>query len=332
MGDASEGGGGIAWKELLVDKSIDAVLIPVGLFAALWFQGWVDEKKEAEDYAALVSDFRTEVARNRDKARRVESDLGPVIETDDEKVLGPLEDKFTTFKEEVGQLSSVFDCLDLLIEIDARPPKLGRKPPTPIPAPNPEAAPPEAAEDEGPEMSDEEVAAIAECSVLFDKVEKSSQKTFPAIDLSPFYSYVVWQVYLSNGIRLFKTTEAKRLGLLLGEVYAAQREVEQAVDEIETLFNDTLMKSSGKLSALVAESGDLMPEDSESEGLVEARPRVQEMSQEAWEVRYEVDNLRQIVALKVRRLKEYVHEMNTRFDATIKALDAEIARTGGAPK
>jgi len=322
-------GGGISWKELLVDKSIDAILIPVGLFAALWFQGWVDEKKEAEDYADQVSDFRTEVARNRDKAKRVESDLGPVNEIDDEQVLGPLEDKFTSFKEEIAQLSLVFDCLDLLIDIDARPTEAAKKPAAP--APTPEGGEPAEAVEDLPEMTDEEVAAVAECAVVFEKVDNAAARPFPAIDLSPFYSYVVWQVYLSNGIRLFKTTEAKRLGLLLGEVYAAQREVEQAVDEIETLFNDTLMRSSGKLSALVAESSDLMPEDADSEGLVDVRPRVQEMSQEAWEVRYEVDNLRQIIALKVRRLKEYVHEMNLRFDATVKALDAEIQRTGGTP-
>lgn len=328
MADQSQGGGGLPWRELLVDKSIDAVLIPVGLFAALWFQGWVDDKKEAEDYAAHVSDFRTEVARNRDKVKRVESDLGPVSEIDDETVLGPLEDKFNGFKDEVAQLSAVFDCLDLLIEIDARPPRIGTKPT----APPPDGAAPEAAEAGAPELTDEEVAAVTECAALFDKVEKSSDKTFPAIDLSPFYSYVVWQVYLSNGIKLFKAPEAKKLGLLLGEVYAAQREVEQAVDEIERLFNDTLMKSAGKLSALIAESSDLFPEEADNLAMLEVRPRVQEMSQETWEVRYEVDNLRQIVALKVRRLKEYVQEMNTRFDATIKALDAEIGRTGGAPR
>ena len=46
---ADEGGGDINWKELLVDKSIDVVLVPLGLFAALWFQGWVDDRKEKED-------------------------------------------------------------------------------------------------------------------------------------------------------------------------------------------------------------------------------------------------------------------------------------------
>ena len=327
-----DGGGGIPWKELLVDKSIDAVLIPVGLFAALWFQGWVDEKKEAEDYASIVSDFRPEVARNRDKVKLLESDLGPVAEIEDEKVLGPLEDKFTNFKDETAQLSQVFDCLDLLIEIDARPrPPGAKKPPAPAPEAAPqdgEAAPP--VEEEPPEMSDEEVATLAECVLLFEKAEKASQRPFPAIDLSPFYSYVVWQVYLSNGIKLFKDPEAKRLGLLLGEVYAGQREVEQAVDEIEQLFNDTLMKSSGTLSALIAESQDLMPDDANSEDLTLIRPRVQEMSQEAWAVRYEVANLRTIVALKVTRLKEYIQEMTTRLEATLKALDAEKTRTGGA--
>lgn len=36
---------GISWRELLTDKAIDVVLIPLGLFAALWFQGWVDDRQ-----------------------------------------------------------------------------------------------------------------------------------------------------------------------------------------------------------------------------------------------------------------------------------------------
>lgn len=364
----AEGGGGIDWKSLSVDKAIDAVLIPVGLFLALWFQGWVDGNKEKEDYAALIGDFQREVTSNQGKLGVLERDLGPIAELEPEKVLGPLQAKFDEFKADTERLSSQFDCIDLFFELSLKAPSLAATPalapprpapeavvaPTATPSPAPPApapAPPkvapgepapvvEAPEEEvladrksaeaKAELDEEQAAKLAACNALLDAAEKEKPKRFPGVDLSPFYEYVVWQVYLQNGIKLFKDNEAKQLGLILGEVYASQREVEKRLEEIARLFNDSLMKSSGELAALVAEAGELLPDEPSPEDLKEAQPRIQAMSQEAFEVRYEIENVRSVVALKVTRLKEYLVMTSGKLDLAVKALAAEQLRVGKA--
>lgn len=341
---------GIAWRELLVDKSIDAFLIPIGLFAALWFQGWVDEKKEREDYVALIADFKTEVSTNRAKVSALEKDVGPLGDISAETVLGPLEAQLELMKEDSEQLSAVFDCVDVFTELAAKAPGiLVPEPAATPPAPDGAAAPPGGAPGEAPPgeaaavppaaapaeklpgaevLEEDEVVALTACGELMEKFEKEEPTRFVGVDLSPFYGYVVWTVYLQNGIKLFKDPQAKRLGLKLGEVYAAQREVEQRLDDIETIYNETLMRASGQLAALVAESDEMFPEEPDADDLKAAQERVQAMSEEAFNLRYEIENIRNVLSLKVTRLKDYVGGMNTQLDEAIKAIEAEQTRVG----
>lgn len=328
---------GIAWKELFVDKSIDAFLIPIGLVAALWFQGWVDERKEREDYVALIADFKSEVSGNRAKAGALEKDVGPLADIAAETVLGPLQVQLDKMKDDSEQLSAVFDCVDTLTELAKKAPGIlapdpVEPPPAPpggAPAPAELAPQPVAETQPGAEVLDEEeVAALTACGTLFEQFDKKEPTRFAGVDLSPFYGYVVWTVYLQNGIKLFKDPQAKRLGLKLGEVYAAQKEVEQRLDDIETLFNDSLMRASGKLAALVAESDDMFEGDPDADALHASQARVQEMSEEAFDLRYELENIRNVLSLKVTRLKEYVTGMNTQLDEAVKAIETEQGRVG----
>lgn len=334
---------GIAWRDLLVDKSIDAFLIPIGLFAALWFQGWVDEKKEREDYVALIADFKTEVSTNRAKVGALEKDVGPIGDITIETVLGPLEGQLDLMKEDSEQLSAVFDCVDTMTELAVKAPGIlvpdpAATPPAPAPTPNgapAEVAPAEVAPAEpteklpGVEVLDEdEVAAMTACGTLMEQFEKEEPTRFVGVDLSPFYGYVVWTVYLQNGIKLFKDPQAKRLGLKLGEVYAAQREVESRLDDIETLYNETLMRASGQLAALVAEADEMFPDDPDADDLKSAQERVQEMSEESFNLRYDIENIRNVLTLKVTRLKEYITGMNTQLDEAVKAIETEQTRVG----
>lgn len=352
----SESRGGIDWKALSVDKGIDAFLIPLGLFAALWFQGWVDEGKERKDYAALIGDFTTEVNQNLGKVSALEVYLGPMSATEPDQALGPLQAKFDNLKAETERLSTVFECVDLHFDVSIKDPAFlaaiskatpaptiaaalpapdGAEPapdgaePTPVAGAPVEAAPVEA--EPALKLSPEKQALKEEleaCDKVLEDADNGKLERLPAIDLSPFYQYVVWQVYLSNGIKLFKDQQAKSLGLKLGEVYAAQREVEKRLSDIETLFNDTLMKSSGQLAALVSESAELLPDDAETDDLKEAQPRIQEMSQEAWDIRYGIDNIKSVVALKVVRLKTYVLKMNAALAEVKSMLEAETQRVG----
>ncbi len=334
---------GINWKELSVDKTIDAILIPVGLFAALYFQGWVDAKKEKEDYAALIGDFQTEFSNNRSKAQNLEAEIGSLAArdvADQEALLGPMYQKFESFRQDAERLSGYFDCIDLYLDASARAPAIVKMldeeaaepaaaPEGGAPAPAgdaPAAAPSDAPVDPLSMFPAEERAELEACDKVIEAFENETPKKFPGVDLSPFYQYVVWEVYKEDGIKLFKDPEAKRLGLRLGESYAAQREVESRVQEVERLFNDSMMKTAGQLAGLVAESGELLPENPDLEDLKSVQGRVQEMSGEAFALRYEVDNIRNVVALKVSLLKEYIGRMHAQVDETSKALGVEKTR------
>jgi hypothetical protein len=346
---------GINWKELSVDKTIDAILIPVGLFAALWFQGWVDAKKEKEDYGTLIGDFQTEFSNNRSKAQILEAEIGPLSKkdaTDQEALLGPMYQKFESFKSDAERLSGYFDCIDLFFDATVRVPAIigmldeeeapaGEAPaaadapavaPGDAPVDAPAVAPGDAAVDPMAAFPAEERAELEACEKVIGAFESETPKRFPGVDLSPFYQYVVWEVYKEDGIKLFKDPEAKRLGLKLGESYAAQREVENRVQEVERLFNDSMMRTSGELAGLVAESAELLPEDPDIEDLKSAQTRLQEMSSEAFSLRYEVDNIRNVVALKVSLLKDYIGRMHGQLDDTMKALGVEKERVAPATK
>jgi hypothetical protein len=340
----------IDWKGLSVDKGIDAILIPVGLFAALWFQGWVDDRKEREDYGALIADFKTEAEANRLRSESLAASIGPFAELDDEKVLGPIAEKFDMLGAQAADLAKTFDCFDLYVDVANEHPAVmaalvaDEGAPAPVPAPEPPPAP-DAAAPPGPDgaaavapvpdsdtvlkdVSEEEMAALMACADVLEPEQLKPRKPFAGADFSPVYQYIIWQVYLQSGIRLFKDSEAKGLGKLLGAVYASKREVERRVEEVEALYNDGLMKAAARLAALEAEFADLWPDKPTAEDLKAMQEHMQELSGEAIEVAYEVESTRVMLAMKVGLLKRHMLGMQGELDATLKGIDSELQRLG----
>ncbi len=377
---ADEGGSDINWKELSVDKSIDVILVPLGLFAALWMQKWVDDRKEKADYKELLGNFVTEIDTNRTKAKAIEDDLGPITDLDEEKVLGPLQSRFTDFTTSANDAVKVLGCLDIMIEHalagaatkpsgpqqeappqpavagdegeddeeEAPPaaaptdPAAAAAPPAapadPAAAPAPGAAPavdPAAAAPAAAPVVDPAAAPavasggekeLAECTAFLDELGKKPDTKFVPIDLAPLYRYEVWQTYLASGIKVFKDKEAKVLGLKLGEVYSAAREVEKRVEDIEKVFNDSFMDAKGKIDSLGAEMEDLLGDFDDPDDLREAQPRLNEMAEEILASKYDIINIESVIHMKTERLKEYVGDMNKKFDALKAELDKEQKR------
>ena len=77
--------------ELFIDKTVDFVLIFVGLYAAVALQRYQDDQKEKEEYAMLLNDFKHELEANRAQHATIESDLGPADQQHAGAVLGPME-------------------------------------------------------------------------------------------------------------------------------------------------------------------------------------------------------------------------------------------------
>jgi hypothetical protein len=349
----------INWKEIGADKSIDAVLIPVGLFAALWFQGWVDDRKEREDYASLIADFRNEAETNSGRSVSLEATIGPFADTAPETVLGPISEKYDALTGRAAHLAKTFDCFDLFVDAAAEYPVVlsaftGSAPaegaaPAVAPAEGEPAAPaegePAPAEGEpapaeaapapaeapagGKAVPEELQAELAACAAVLESDEAAKFKPFAGADFSPVYQYVIWQVYLQSGIRLFKDDEAKDLGKKLGAVYASKREVEKRVEEVEVLYNDGLMDATAKLAALEGEFENLFPEEPTIEDLKAIQERIRELSGEAIEVAYEVENSRAVLGLKVGLLKRHMTGMQGELDAAMKVIDSEQRRVGG---
>ena len=374
---ADEGGSGINWKELSADKSVDVILVPLGLFAALWMQRWVDGVKEKEEYKELLGNFVAEIDTNRTKAKAIEDDLGPTTDVEEDKVLGPLQSRFTEFSTSATDAVKVIGCLDLMIDNalggaankpsgpqQEAPPQPtaegdegegegGEAPPAAAPA-DPAAAAPAAAQEVAPTAAPAPAAApgtepaaapptaapeaaapavatggekeLADCTAFLEEIEKKPDTKFVPIDLAPLYRYEVWQTYLASGIKLFKDKEAKVLGLKLGEVYSAAREVEKRVEDIENMFNDSFMDAKGKIDSLSAEMEDLLGDFDDPDELREAQPRLNEMAEEIMESKYDIINIESVIHMKTERLKEYVGDMNKKFDTLKAELEKEQKR------
>ncbi len=352
--------GGINWKELMVDKSIDVVLVPLGLFAALWLQNWVDDRKEKQDYVSLLGDFKTEIATNKGKAKALEDDLGPMADNKDEKALGPLVAEFERFRTDVDEAVILLDCLDLFADAANTAPggPADLAPPNPVdpqPSPEPPAAPAEEPSEEPAAPTAEPAAPAAEpaapaapgapadpaaaggedkqkelaaCAAKFEEMEKKPDMKFRPVDLSPLYRYEVFQVYLQNGIKLFKDKEAKVIGLKLGEIYSSAKEVERRVEEIEALYNDGFTKHWGGLTSLGSELEDLLGDGEDPAQLKDAQERLREMQGEILDAKYAITTLQEVLQVKAEFLKQYVTDMNKKFDGLTGELDKEAGRNG----
>ena len=291
--------GGINWKELMVDKSIDVILVPLGLFAALWFQGVVDDRKAREEYKLLLRDFQAEVDVNKSKAKAFEDDLGLITEAELEKALGPLQAKFDGFKAKSVEAVADLACLDAIIDTQIKAPET---------------------------VTAEDKKAAETCAADMEKREDSATEVFSPVDLAPLYRYEVWQVYLATGIKLFKEPESKQIGLKIGEIYSAAKEVEKRVEDIEKVINDSFMERQGEITGIEAQLGDLLGDDAGPDDYAEAQKRLPGFADQVFEAKYAITSVEAVVKLKVQRLKTYMVDMNKKFDALRAELETEINR------
>ncbi|MFO0552033.1 MAG: hypothetical protein U0271_26845 [Polyangiaceae bacterium] len=307
---------GVPWREILPDKAIDVVLIPLGLFAALWFQGWVDDRKEQEDYVTQLESFQGEIAVNREKVGAMESQLGALDQQAAGQSLGPLGEIFPAYDRSMEWDTKLLGCLEMLY---------GPSEKAMTEAELKELAKTEdgRAEIEANLKKGEAAAAKAEkCQKIIAGEARPPEVALKIVDLSPLYRYEVWQMYLQDGIKLFKDEPAKKLGQQLGEVYAMAKEIESRIGEIEDAYNNELTTQYGAQSGINAEVEELL--DSVEPG-AEAAARFHSLGREMQRSRYALMSFRDALDARVARVKALVQEMNQRFDTVTSAIQAEVA-------
>ncbi len=306
--DADGGGEKKRWLdislgELLVDKSVDFVIMFVGLYLALAVQDWQDVRKEHQDYIALLGSFKTEFAHNQTEKKAIESTLGPMAaDTAEDQALGMLKKRFDDFRSDAQKAETVFGCLETVLRV------AGTAQPKP-----------------------DDLKKVAECGPVLESLEKEDAdkgEDFKPISLSPVYRDDVWQLYLANGV---KTFENKALGIKIGAIYTKLKNIERSVAEIESTFNESFGQRIGDMMSSMAELEDLTPAgqtEEESERMLrgsEFSTKLGGLTREMRQHRHAVSKTEAILELKVVRLRAMVVEVDKLLTETQAEIDKELA-------
>jgi hypothetical protein len=278
---------GPTWRDLVLDKGIDVILVPLGLFAALWLQDCVDARKDHDDYIDQLERFRDEIKANREKTKELAKQIGPFDDPKTTDVLGPFGPQIEKANRVVEISVESAECLVTIASptVDAK--------------------------------------GITTCQQVLEKNEKdpATEFVFATVELSPLYRYEVWQMYLQHGIQKFESDNAKSLGLQLAELYASAHESEKRVAELEEAYNLNLDRRHGTLVAAQTEVQHVTQSNRKPE---EMGGRLAEIAADLRKERAQSTIFAESFRIRMERLKAYVSAMDARFQKVDAALAAEI--------
>lgn len=293
---ASGGGGAL---ELILDKSIDFALIFVGLYAATSLQRCQDTKREKAEYVSLLGDFKRELDANVAQEASIEKDLGAIDATTPGKNLGPMEETFHHFFDELKEDEKIVGCLH--DEFVAK------------------------------HKDDGESHAPEGCHELYKQFDKGHSGhdtgfSFEPAVLTPFYRREVWQLYLADGVKTFRN---KELAVSIAEVYANADLVEEQVQDIEETYNEAFMKQVGRTAATDMELAEIVHDEEAGDGLSDADMTLLLHVDEAIKgEHYGALEAQHAMELKVERMKKTVLLMRKEIEAVKTAIDEELAAQG----
>jgi hypothetical protein len=283
-------------SELVIDKLIDFFLIFIGLYAAIAVQRWQDTAKEKQEYLSLLGDFKRELGANLSQEASIEKDLGPIVDTTPGSNLGPMQETFARFFEELAEDEEVIKCLH---DEFAAATKAG------------------------------ETHVREECHVLYAQFDKAHGKATTSFDfkpavLTPFYRYEVWELYIADGIKTFRN---KDLAVKIAEAYSNARLIEKQVADIEATYNDAFMKQVGRSAATDMELAEIVHDEEQAHGLSSQNQTLLiHVSEAIKEEHYASLEVQRILELKVERMKNIVLLMREEIESVERAIDEEIAR------
>lgn len=282
--------------EFVLDKVVDFVLIFVGLYAATALQRWQDTAKEKKEYISLLKDFKRELQANVEQEASIAKDLGEIDVTEPGKNLGPMQETFKHFFEELEEDEKVVHCLHA--EFVAKHEK--------------DAPPPE---------------GCHELYAKFDKVHgEHASFTFQPAVLTPFYRREVWQLYLADGIKTFRN---KELAVRIAEVYANSQLIEEQVEDIEVTYNNAFMAQVGRTAATDMVLAEVVHDEETQHALSDAdMTMLLHVEESIKDEHYASLEIEHSLELKVERMKKTVLLMRSEIEAVQQAIDEELAKQG----
>jgi hypothetical protein len=284
--------------EFFLDKSFDFVLIFVGLYAATAVQRCQDLSKEKDEYVAMLGDFKAELEANREQEQSIVKDLGPIVVGQTPPEIGGMRATFDAYFHELHEDEDVLHCLHDEFMVA-----------------------------EGGIGKDAE--AKQKCHDLYQGFldhhkNPDANFDFKPVVLTPFYRYEVWQMYLANGVRIFKN---KDLARKIGEIYNNARIIEKQVADIEETYNDAFMAQVGRTAATDIELAELVADEEAEHGLsTDKKQLLTHISELIKEEHYATKEVMVVLEMEVERMKRTVLIMRDEIDAVTTLIDEELAR------
>jgi hypothetical protein len=281
--------------EFFLDKSFDFVLIFVGLYAATALQRCQDQVREKDEYIAMLHDFKTELEANREQESSIEKDLGPIVVDVQPPEIGGMRDTFDAYFHELHEDEEVLHCLHKEFTVTGG--------------------------------LDSDPEAKAKCHELYTTFlhhheQADANFDFKPVVLTPFYRYEVWQMYLANGVKIFKN---KELAVKIGEIYNNAKIIEKQVSDIESIYNDGFMKQVGKTAATDLELAELVSDEEAEHGLSPERQKLlAHISELIKEEHYATKEVKLILEMNVERMKSTVLLMREEIDAVTAGIEQEL--------
>lgn len=283
--------------EFFLDKSVDFLLIFVGLYAATGVQRCQDLSREKDEYVAMLQDFKSELEANREQEASIVKDLGPIVVGQTPPEIGDMRETFDAYFHELHEDEEVLECLHKEFTV------------------------------EGGLETDAD--AKAKCHELYANFlhhheQPDANFDFKPVVLTPFYRYEVWQMYLANGVRIFKN---KELAVKIGEIYNNAKIIEKQVADIETIYNDAFMKQVGRTAATDLELAELVGDEEAEHGLsAERKQLLSHIAEVIKDEHYATKEVKVVLEMNVERMKSTVLIMRAEIDAVTVAIDEELAK------
>jgi len=282
--------------EFFFDKSFDFVLIFVGLYAATAVQRCQDLSNEKQEYVAMLGDFKAELQANREQEQSIVKDLGPIIVGQTPPEIGAMRATFDAYFHELHEDEAVLHCLHDEYMVAGG--GIGK-----------------------------DAEATQACHDLYQGFlghhkDPDANFDFKPVVLTPFYRYEVWQMYLANGVRIFKN---KDLARKIGEIYNNAKIVEKQVADIEETYNDAFMAQVGRTAATDLELAELVADEEAEHGLsTDKKQLLTHISERIKDEHYATKEVKVVLEMEVERMKNTVLIMRDEIDAVTQLIDEEL--------